>query len=62
MWAAEHHVLLPFTSQPPSTLRARVRMPPSTSVPPPGSVKPIAKRTSPRVIGGRKRSFWASVP
>ena len=57
-----HQVLLPLRTQPPSALVGRVRMPPSRSVPPPGSVKPIAKRSSPRAIAGRKRCFCSSVP
>ena len=54
-------VLEPFTTQPPSSRRAKVRMP-ATSEPASGSLIPSAAMRSPRIAGARKRRFWSSVP
>ena len=44
----EHQIFVPLTTQPPSTFFALVRIAPSTSVPPPGSVKPIGRTSRAR--------------
>ncbi len=54
-------VLDPFSTKPPSTERARVRMAPG-SEPPSGSVRPKQPTNSPVRSLGRKRSFWSSEP
>lgn len=52
----------PLITHSPPSRTAVVRMPPGTSEPPPGSVRPNAPRISPVAIFGSQRSFWASVP
>ena len=54
-------VFEPLTTQPPSTVRAKVRIE-ATSEPAPGSVIPSAAIRSPRIAGRRKRSCWSGVP
>ena len=60
-WAPLVQILVPLSSQPPSTLAARVCTE-ARSLPEFGSLIPIENDSSPRQIGGRKRSLWASVP
>ena len=54
-------VLDPFSTKPPSTDLARVRML-AGSDPASGSVKPKQPTNSPLRNLGRKRSFWSSEP
>ena len=60
--AAVHQILRPLMRQPPSQRSAVVRRAPSRSVPPPGSVTEMAKRSFPSARSGRKRSFCSSLP
>ncbi len=53
--------LVPFSTKPPSTRRAVVRMP-FTSEPASGSVTATAVMTSPETMPGIHFAFWASVP
>ena len=55
------HILEPESRKPPSTLRARVFMPPG-SEPWSGSVRPKQPMSSPVASPGRKRWRWASEP
>lgn len=55
-------ILVPFSTNPPSTRAARVRMARSTSVPPPGSVRAKANLVSPFAIEGSSAFFCSSVP
>ena len=55
------HALAPFSTQPPSTLRAWADIP-AASEPASGSESEKAPSISPRAMGGSQRSFCASVP
>jgi len=56
------NALVPSITQWPSSSRARVRMAPGTSVPPPGSVRPNAPSSWPEQSRGSHSSRWAGVP
>jgi hypothetical protein len=58
----ELHVFWPLMTQPPSARVAAVRIAPRTSVPPPGSVNPIAHFSRPAAIAGRCLRFCSSEP
>jgi hypothetical protein len=58
----ELHVFWPLRTQPPSARVAVVRIAPSTSVPPPGSVNPMAHFSRPAAMAGKCSRFCSSVP
>ena len=58
----ELHVFWPLRTQPPSARAAVVRIAPRTSVPPPGSVNPMAHFSRPAAMAGRCRCFCSGVP
>ena len=60
-WAPEVHTLVPVRRHPPPTFSAPVRTL-ARSEPASGSLIPIPKTTSPRLILGRNARFCSSVP
>ena len=60
-WAPLVHTFVPVSRQPPSTRSARVRTL-ARSDPESGSLMPMPKTSSPRLIAGRKACFCSSVP
>ena len=56
------NTLLPSITQSPPSSRARVRIAPATSEPPPGSVRPNAPSTCPAHMRGSHSRFCSSDP